>query len=681
MSLKINVWNDQKFKQEIQKRFRQAQDHRKALEDTWIQNELAVFSTSSSGLTGADMDAFVDNVLVSGDTGQDPGDADMNIAYTFKNFRFLHAQLSANPPSVVMRPTSSDQEDHRKADAADRVIRYAIRKYAMQEKVDRVTLLTLLYGTGIMKIIWNSNLGDIVGYNEENSTVDLEGDIDIRVPFIWNIFLDPDAHAAEEVKWVVERVYMDYEEALAKWPEKEEELKKVKIERESSSPTGSGRRDSALQQQQYNSVELLEYWETGLPSNQYMGRHGITTVAGDVLTPCGPSPVRFPKPGTLAALEENENLTDEQKEERIQRMPQMASLPYHILSDIDVPNSVWGKSAVEYAANIQRQLSRLDTAILDNIQAHGHAKMVVSEGAEVTQDSNSSWEVTEIANNQNAPFYISPPQLMPEMTSTRINYRQGMDDVMGVNEAMFGQQSREQSGASMQYATNQGNMIRRRLFNKYVLFVESIYKSILNNIRKSWSVSRTIRVLGKEKAMESIALKGADIDGGYDVVGEYGVSLSLDPLTRREEILAMQPLFEKAGIPVRMSLKMMKLNELEGMFDKLQLAEDRQREIFEEMAARNIYIAPEEFQDHENMLAWALDYVMTAEFKYLNQETKELIKQHMRDRKALAAQEQAGLTAQPQSPGPAGLPGQLPPQGIAPGQVQPPAELNPIINQ
>jgi len=36
----------------------------------------------------------------------------------------------------------------------------------------------------------------------------------------------------------------------------------------------------------------------------------------------------------------------------------------------------------------------------------------------------------------------------------------------GVNDSMFGQQKREQSGFSMQYATNQGKMVRRRLFNK-----------------------------------------------------------------------------------------------------------------------------------------------------------------------------------------------------------------------
>ncbi len=373
----------------------------------------------------------------------------------------------------------------------------------------------------------------------------------------------------------------------------------------------------------------------------------------------------------------NSDLPEQVREERIRKLPQMARLPYHILTDVDVPNSVWGKSSLEYSAPLQEVLGQIDTAYVDNIRAHGVARMVVSRQSEVDLDlSNSPWDITKVDSNQ-APFFMEVPQLMPEMTAARTNMIQGINDVMGVNEAMMGQQSREQSGASMQYATNQGNMIRRRLFNKYVLTVESIYKAILDLVRKHWTIERTIRVLGKEKAFESLAIKGTDIDGGYDVVGEYGVTLSLDPMTRREEIMALQPMFEKAGVPTRMSLKMMKLNELEGMYDKLQMAEDRQKELFDEMIATRGVIAPEEFQDHANMIAWAMDYFMTAEFKYLDGDSKEICREHIRLRIKQAAQEQSGgLSAQPQPPGPAGAPGQLP---AAPGAQQPEPAGQPAI--
>jgi len=255
---------------------------------------------------------------------------------------------------------------------------------------------------------------------------------------------------------------------------------------------------------------------------------------------------------------------------------------------------------------------------------------------------------------------MEPMPLPSAMPSFREQLHVGIDDTMGVNESMFGIQKREQSGFAMQYATQQGNIIRRRLFNKLVKLTEAVYKDYLNIIKENWKETKTITVLGKEKAFEVIDISGADIDGGFDIVVEYGTSLSLDPITRREEILTLMPLFEKAGIQPRALLQMLKLNELDGAYDLLQLANDRQREIFEEMIANNIYIPPEELQDHGNMLAFSYYYLMTSEFKYLAEEHKELIKRHIKEREQLAAQGVGAAQAEGGAPPPAAPPGAPP---------------------
>ena len=457
---------------------------------------------------------------------------------------------------------------------------------------------------------------------------------------------------------------MDFEEACARWPEKKEELEAARVNGDQPQSRNADRQ-SYLANNRYNSVELLEYWETGLPTNGYLGRYCLTTSAGKVIEPCRPSPFRFKKAGLARKISES-GLPDDVIEKKLDKIPEQASLPYHPLTDIDVPNIVWGRSSVEYVATLQENLLRIDTAVMDNIYAHGVARMVVPDTAEVAQNmSNSPWDVVKISANQ-PPYFMEVPQLMPEMVSTRVNMIQGINDGMGVNDAMFGVQKRETSGTSMNYATNQGNMIRRRIFNKYVLSVESVYKSILSLIIKHWPVSKTISVIGKENALESVDLKGSDIDGGYDIIGEYGVSLSLDPMSRREEIMMLQPLFEKAGVPTRTSLKLMKLNELEGMYDRLSLAENRQREVFDEIIASGRYIPPEDLLDHENMIAWALEYFMTSEFQFLEPELKELCKQHVRDRVQLAAAEKASLAG---APPPGATPGPVP--SLA-GEVAPP---------
>ena len=179
-------------------------------------------------------------------------------------------------------------------------------------------------------------------------------------------------------------------------------------------------------------------------------------------------------------------------------------------------------------------------------------------------------------------------------------------------------------------------------------------------------------MIGKEKALEAVDLSGADIDGGYDIIGEYGVTLSLDPITRREEILSLQPMFQQAGIQPRTLLKLLKLNELEPAFDMLDMAESRQKEIFDRMIATGGLEQPEDLMDHENMIAWALQYFMTQEFQALADETKNNLKQHIRLRIQLAAQEKQGGAAPAAPAGLGAAPGAVPAEASAAGPAAPP---------
>lgn len=652
MAGKIITWTPEQAEKELKKRLSNATGARTRYEQWWRNAEKTAFAT---GFTNWGRENFQAGLEVAFDQ-VDSSMADVNISYAFKNLRFLHAQLSANPPAASARPTSNDPDDRQKADAAGRLLKHALREYDLQEMFDRASLNTLAYGTGFLKIHWDQYKGAIIDVDEEGNVV-TEGDINIAVPNTWDIFLDPDANTWEEVRFVFERRQMPYEEAIYLWPDKEEALQKNRIQNNLSSSFAytASMGASLTSGVKYDTVEVYEYWEKGLHTNAFLGRFGIVTKDGTLLQAMTPSPFRF-KPNS-------------KKGEKYE----IAELPYSILTDIDVPSNVWGKSMMDYLSPLQDTLNKLDSINLDNVQAHGVTRMVIPESADIADQSltNSPWDIVKITGNQ-APYFVNPPSSMPQIDNLRAQVRQGIDDMAGINEAMFGQSSREQSGALMQYAASQGNMIRRRLFNKYAIFVEDIYKKFLNLVRKHWTTSQTIYVIGKEKALEAIEIKGADISGGYDLVVEYG-DFSLDPITRRQEIMTLLPLFQQAGINNRTILQMMKLNEIDGIYDFVQLAEDRQREIFQEMVSTNMYIQPEQFQDHQNMLAYSYQYVMTTEFKYLEDDKKALIRQHMQDRASLAAQEQtAGMGQQPPAPPAApAAPGAAPEEAPAGAQPMP----------
>jgi hypothetical protein len=299
----------------------------------------------------------------------------------------------------------------------------------------------------------------------------------------------------------------------------------------------------------------------------------------------------------------------------------------------------------------------LDSAVLDSLMAHACYRLILPEGTEVAADSpsNSPWDVTKITGNQ-PPYFMNPPSMPPDMSNYRALVKTGIDEMSGVNESMFGNQSREQAGSLMQYAVNQGSQIRRRLFNKYAKTVENIHKDFLDVVRDHWDTKRKISVLGKEKALETKDIDGMDVDGGFDIISEFGTSLALDPITRRQEILQLQPLFEAAGVPKRTTLRLMKLNELSEMYDEIDLAEDRQREYVERMLLEGVYIPPEPFEDHENMLIFLKRYVMQREFTVLKQEERDRVRKHLIERVKMSVEEKKLLSPAGAAPAaPAGM--------------------------
>lgn len=643
------------------RRLSDARAMRKQHEEQWRYNETLLYN--ALGEEVYDYKGPVTAELLQRVFKEDEGDEDTGVNYVFKHHRFLNAQMSANPPSVQASPTSSDPADKRRADSADRLCRHAIRAYAMQERIDLNNGQTLLYGTGFMKTWFDPNAGEIRRFDPETGELEMSGDFRVKPLTIWDVWIDPFARLWDEVEYVFERVWYSMEEALMLWPDSEKVLRQAQ----------KVVRDETYLQEQAGIVDLQEvripvflYYERGLPVNGMQGRHAAFVEQekeAALLTPLGASPHKFYEPSN-DPNETKRRVDAEALGEEIDHGPEVAVLPYHILTDIDVTDSPYGKSFIEYAAPGQDTINRLDSLKLENIAAHGYCRIILPEGADIAEDSikDTPWEIIKVTGGSD-PHFFEVPKLMPEVDQLRESHKEGVGDMAGINDSMYGKQEREQSGFSMQYATNQGNMIRRRIFNKYVLLVEGVYRQYLAIIQKHWKDDRTIKVLGREKSYQLYDIKGADILGGFDLVVEYGSSLSLDPTSRREEIMALMPLFEKAGVESRSLMNMLKLNELSGMHDLQGLAKARQQEIFEKIIAGegDIYIPPREMSDHKHMLIECNEFVMTAQFRDLPPKIQKLIEKHIQERVSLS---------QGKSPESAG-----PEQGAPMEPMAPPTEM------
>jgi len=659
MSKKIVAWDNQTAQKELAKRLREADEFRSRFTAFWEQNEQLMFDAEGQ-LNTSSINSHPEFGTYRESSSLDSAQVNQNSAYAFRNLNFIHSQMSASPPSVIAEPTTSDPDDRLAALAADRLVDHGRTTYDLAGRIDALTLNTLVYGTGYFKIVWDSGQGEIIDVDEAGN-LQLEGDISIRIPSVWNMYIDQHADERKNIRYMFERIYMELSHAQAKWPEYADIL-----ERSAAKNSGNPTHTSTLSDDKPGrEVEIYEYWEKGLPENGYDGRHCLCLKDGTILGEIKPNPHRFLAAETVRKIKEKYgDMGEAIVAAKLELIPQKAELPYHILTHVDVPQIIYGKSVLDYVGPIQNNLNRLMLTVLDNAAAHGAARLVLPAGSEVADDSivNTSFQIIKVSG-QAGPYPIQMPTLLGDLGPLMDREKQQIDDIMGVNDSQFGTMQRETSNAALQSAAAQGSMIRRNLFNKYGKVVEDIYRQYLKLVRKHIDIDRLYHIIGKEHPLEALEVKTIDLDGGYDIKVSYGSSMSLDPLTRRGEIMQLMPFFKETGVPQSTIVDMLQLNELRGLYDKNRVAKERQMEIFDEMIESLVYTPPEPNQDHTGMLAAALEYVMTREYFDLPPEAKVLISQHIEERKQMGASEQTTGQAAP-----GGMPpvGGLPPAGAPP---------------
>lgn len=627
MTFKIEQWSQQDASRELTKRLDAAKKYRASFEDEWRINEDMLFDTDVRSV-GANVDDITGLQLGGG--GESGSELKLNYAIAY--IRFIHSQMSANPPSAIPKPTSEDLKDRRSADVADDLIQHAQRNLDVQDTYDLVSLDSQVYGTGWMRCWFNPHLGDIYDTNEDTAQVLLEGDNEIKRLSPWAVWHDANATNWKDNRFVFIEHEMDLEQAISLWPQHKEALE-AREDKGGKNFFNSSVDDSTPRKTEV--IKVYEYIEKRLPWNGNKGRYVWMLDDGLLLTALSSNP--FPN----------------------------ASIPVNLLTDIDVPGQILGKAVASYLARAQELLEAIDSTILDNVQAHAVIRLVLPDGAEIQDEgvSNLGWEYIKTSGNAgNAPFFMSSPGLMPDIYTLRAQILEAMEKIAGVNESMLGKQSREMSGFSMQTAINAGNMVRRRLFNKATALVKWMWITYLVDVAEHWTDGRKVLVVGEEGALSVAYYSSADISGGFDIQVDYGQSFSLDPASRREEIMQLAPMLKEAGMTANDILAKIKLNDVKGLYSMSTLAKRRQEEIFEEMIAKNdagatIYIAPREIQEHKGMLDAAYKYVMTKRFDNQPEEVKKLIERHIVEREAMGAKAQAA--AEPAAP--AGMPAAMPP--------------------
>ncbi len=633
MAIKVKRMNQVQAELYVKREFMKAVRYRSSVwESGWKRNESYVFPLIAGN--GESL-SFTSAQEVLAYMKENSSNKQINLPQIAKNVRYLQSQMSANPPSIMPVPTSSDQSSARAAKAASCLSEYGREQYRFQEVQDLDCLSAIVYGTGISKLYNDPNAGEPKGYNPAKGIAEAQGDIQNEHKSVWDIWFSADAKVFDKILDFFESEKMPVSKAKALWPDAEE---MIEVEA-SQSVLKSGEqwgmlsnadllRDDTIMREGVDggegTVEVIHWHQKGTIYNGFLGYQG--------------SFLR----GCFKFLEEpTESLQPD------------ALHPYDILTDLDCPGHVYGKSTLDFAIPLGLIVDQLDGMAFDNIETHGNIKVLVYNSSEIN-DSDLNTDPVEIirvqGNPSTAPTHLAAPPLTIDIYKLRENLKKEIDDIMGINDVLQGNFKKDLSGFSAQTAINAANLVRRRLFNKYTAYVKSKHEKLNANVIEFWEEKRELIVVGTEKYADVKYLKGSDIAKGYVLRAQYGESFSADPASRREEIMQMMPILEKAGVSPKFLIGRLQFNEIQNLVDYTELAKQRQLEIFDRMiktfeetgVPENIPADEMKIAYHADMAQAALDYFMTREFDVLPSELKAVMYEHYADREKLAALMAAG---------------------------------------
>ncbi len=657
MPITIKQYNEDELLEILKDKFVTDNGYREAeFEDQWDMNEA----------TDANSGGILRRAGTVDSDGMDDDGIEVGINYVFKHKRLIHSQLSASPPVATAKATTSEEFDRSSAENSDRCMKHNLRAYNLQEVFDDCSNKTIVFGTGWIKHRWNQNLGDIYSYDKDAGIITMEGDIDCSSPSTWDIWVDSSASHWDKVRHIWERVWFPLEQAVSLWPEQEEFLEGL---------MNKYKEDERLTGQKFSEtsglIPLLLYYEKGVPENAMLGRMAILDYDCErfIVSPTDSDHIQRPPldkkqikkieklDARITQIKETndfgmklEELQQERQGYLDEVAPPTAILPYSIFTDIDIADTVYGRSFIQYEAGIQDIINRMDNQVLDNVKASGSSTLVVyGEDTEKEAYDDRAINIVRIkGSNATKPSHIAPPPSMPDSVHLRDRLQSGGDDMAGVNDAMFGNVKRETASQALEYSVRQGNLVRRRLFTKYVLLTESVHKHLLHIIRENWGIGRITKIIGKDNTIDSKLIAGMDIAGNQDIVVTYGTNFSMDPQIRRQEILQFLPTIQElapGALNGRAILELFKLNEIEVPFDILDLGKQMMKEIIENLLRTKKTTELREFQDPEPLLQYAKIYVMTKEYRDLSESDKDLI-----DEQVGMLQEKMAASAPPPGP-------------------------------
>lgn len=396
--------------------------------------------------------------------------------------------ITSTRPMMQARSINTDYKSLTQTKLANGLLDYYMRDHRLEEYLKTAVEYAIVFGSGYVKMEWNSTKGDVYDINEELGIEIREGDLEFTNLSPFDVLFDNNREDNKH-DWVLVRTFKNRHDLAAKYPEYNDKIQALpsKIQMEAFSAYAFTHDETDL-------VAVYEFYHKrtdALPDGRY-----LLFMSEDVVLLDSPMPYR--------------------------------NLPVYCISPSRFLGTPFGYTPLFDLIPLQDAVNSLYSTILTNQTAFGVQNILVPKGADVSIaelsgglniiEANTQFGEIRPLNLTNTPKEIFEFVGMLEKT---------METISGVNAVSRGNPDPNlRSGNALALVQSMTLQFMSGLQQSYVALVEDLGTGIINTLKDHAAVPRVRAIVGKSNRTYLKEFTGEDLDSVSRVVVDIGNPLA-----------------------------------------------------------------------------------------------------------------------------------------------------------
>lgn len=396
--------------------------------------------------------------------------------------------ITSTRPSMQARSVNTDYKSLIQTKLANGLLDYYMRDHRLEEFLKTAVEYAIVFGSGYIKMEWNSTRGEMYDFNEELGIEVREGDIDFVNLSPFDVMFDTNREDKKH-DWVICRSFKNRFDLAAKFPEFRDEILAVETKSELLQFAQFG--------YSYDETDLIPIYEfyhkrtEAMPEGRYM-----LFVSEEAVLMDSPMPYR--------------------------------NLPVYCIAPSYYLGTPYGYTPMFDLLGLQDAVNSLYSTVLTNQTAFGVQNIIVPKMADVSiSELSGGLNVIEAneTNGQIRPLNLT--QTPKEIFDFITMLEKTMETISGVNSVARGNPDPNlRSGNALALIQSMTLQFMSGLQQSYVAMIEDVGTGIINILKDHASVPRVAAIVGKSNRTYLKEFSGDDLSSINRVIVDIGNPLA-----------------------------------------------------------------------------------------------------------------------------------------------------------